>query len=404
MIGGRVNTGTRRDVVWALAIVLIGFALEAAYLAGGHRLALDYDVYRAAGNAVVHGTSVFDPALNAQMRYPLPFTYPPVAALLAAPLALVGNHVGFALWDAVSVIVLVLVVRSAGQPFLRRLSRPGFGLTLVVLVALALAPVVVALDLGQVGIPLMAMCMFDCTLERTRWPRGLMIGIATAVKLLPAIFIPYLWLSGRRRAAITASATTAALSVAALVLLPSDSHTFWTDRVFDSSRVGSSSYFSNQSLQGMLRRALGVWASPLWLVLSALVIVGGLWVATRASQRGQELLGVSLVALAGVLASPVSWVHHLVWIVPVLVVLIGDATDRRRVTIALCLATLFAARLPYLAWSLPHGWGFAWLAGPLKDSYGLACLALLFALPRLVAPTTPRAEPRRRAPAVPSSS
>jgi alpha-1,2-mannosyltransferase len=368
---------------------------------------LDFDVYRAAGNSVLHGTSVFDPALATSMRYPLPFTYPPLAALLAVPFALVGNRMGLALWDAVSVVALAFVVRAAARPLLRRQTRPILALTLAVLVALALTPVVAALDLGQVGIPLMAMCLFDCVLERPRWPRGVMIGIATAVKLLPGIFIPYLWLTGRRRAAATATAVAVACSLATFLILPHDSHVFWTEHVFDNSRVGNITYFSNQSLYGMARRALGAHtgiALVLWLPLAAVVVGFGLRHAVLASRRGQELLGVSMIALVGALVSPVSWVHHLVWIVPVLAVVIGDATDRRRVVLALSVAAWFVLRLPYLARSIPDGWGLAWLAGPLKDSYGLACLVLLFVLPRLVSARSPRAEPPRPARVVPSSS
>ena len=398
---------TQRLVVPSLLLALTGLALEALNVARGHRLGLDFDVYRAAGNSVLHGASVFDPALSSSMRHPLPFTYPPLAALFAVPFALVGNRVGFALWDAVSVVALLFVVRVTAQPFLRRQTRPVLALTLAVLVALALTPVVAALDLGQVGIPLMALCLFDCVLERPRLPRGVMIGIATAVKLLPGIFIPYLWLTGRRRAAATATAVFAGCSLATFAFLPRDSHVFWTSRVFDNSRVGRITYFTNQSLYGMARRAFGAHTGlvlALWVPVAVVVVGFGLRHAVLASRRGQELLGISMTALVGVLVSPVSWVHHLVWIVPVLAVLIGDTTDRRRVTLAVSIAAFFALRLPYLANSIPPGWGFAWLAGPLKDSYGLTCLALLFALPRLVIPMSSRAEPRRPAPAVPPSS
>ena len=54
---------------------------------------------------------------------------------------------------------------------------------------------------GQVGIPLMACCVLDCMLPRTRWPRGLLVGVAAAFKLVPGVFIPYLVLTRRWRAA-----------------------------------------------------------------------------------------------------------------------------------------------------------------------------------------------------------
>ena len=95
------------------------------------------------------------------------------------------------------------------------------------------------------------------------------------------------------------------------------------------------------------------------------------------------MLGIALVALVGVLVSPVSWIHHLVWIVPVLAVLVGDATDRRRVRLAVVVAALFTLRLPYLGDNIPRGWHLGWIAAVLRDSYGLLCVFLLVTLARL---------------------
>lgn len=387
----------------ALGTVAIGLGLEVRDLGVHYRQGTDYDVYWAAGRAVVRGKSVFSPWMATQMVHRLPFTYPPVAALFAVPFGLVSNRAGFLAWTLTSVLMLALVVRATTPLLVGRCARPGIALILTILVALSMTPVLTGLGLGQPGIVLMTMSLFDCISPRPRWPRGLLVGIATAVKLLPGIFIVYFWLTGRRRAAVRATVTAATLSFAAALALPGDSRTFWTSRIFDNSRVGNNAYFSNQSLNGMLRRVLGAHAELLWVASALVVAVVGMRLAMQASERGQELLGVCLAALVGVLVSPVSWVHHLVWIVPVLAVLIADATDRRRVVLTLSLAAFFALRLPYLGDSFDPGWGHAWLAGPLKDAYGIACLVLLFTLPRLVG-ATPPAEPRQPAPAAPPAS
>jgi alpha-1,2-mannosyltransferase len=128
-------------------------------------------------------------------------------------------------------------------------------------------------------------------------------------------------------------------------------------------------------------------------VLAGAVAVFGLRRAAVASRRGQELLGLALAALVGVLVSPVSWIHHLVWIVPVLAVLVGNAADRRRVALAVSIATLFALRLPYVGDNIPPGWHLGWIAAVLRDSYGLLCVFLLFALAQLVSVPRPVTEP-----------
>ncbi len=381
----------------ALAIATIGLVFGTIRLIGPFDYGYDFAVYRAAGSAVVHHESLFGPWIGQHLDHPLPFTYPPLAAVFAVPFALIGNRLGYALWNAASIVALVFVVRATTKPIVRRFSSPGLALAVVCAIAMALTPVQDEIGFGQVGIVLMAMCLFDCAQPRTRWPRGLLVGAATAIKLVPGVFIPYLWLSGRRRAAVVATATFAVLSLGGAAVMPADSKTFWTSRVFDNGRVGSSGYVSNQSLNGMLARAFGSHVHLLWhlvwFMLAAATAGFGLRRAALASRRGQELLGIALAALVGVLVSPVSWIHHLVWIAPVLAVLVGDATDRRRVTLAASIAMLFALRLPYLGDNIPPAWHVGWIAALLRDSYGLLCMYLLFALARLAAVALPVTEP-----------
>ena len=377
----------------ALAIATIGLLFGAIRLIGPFAYGYDFAVYRVAGSAVVHHESLFGPWIGQHLDHPVPFTYPPLAAVFAVPFTLVGNHLGYALWNIASIVALFVVVRAATRPLVRRFASPRLAFGVACAIALALTPVQDEIGFGQVGIVLMAMCFFDCYLETTRWPRGLLVGTATAIKLVPGVFIPYLWLSGRRRAAVVATATFAVLSLAGTALMPGDSKTFWTSRVFDNSRVGNSAYVSNQSLNGILERALGAHVDVIWFVVAAAVAVYGLRRAALASRRGQESLGIALAAIVGVLVSPVSWIHHLVWIVPVLAVLVGDATDRRRVTLAASIAMLFALRLPYLGDNIPPAWHVGWIAALLRDSYGLLCVYLLFALARLADVARPVTEP-----------
>jgi alpha-1,2-mannosyltransferase len=391
-----------RLVVLALVVAAVGVVSAVTRVLAHDKYGIDFDVYRAAGKAVLHGKSLFSPWLEQQMGKPLPYTYPPAAALVAVPFMAVSGVSGYLIWNAFSLVLLFFVVRRAARPLLERAEHPGVLLLLVVLLAYSLTPVQDEIGFGQVGIVLMAMCFFDCVPEKRRWPRGLLVGIATAVKLIPGLFIPYLWFSGRRRAAIVATATAIGCSLAGWLVLPGDSHTFWTSDVFNNSRVGNNSYFSNQSLNGMLRRAFGPNVNALFLVLAVCIAIYGLRQAVIAARAGDHLLGISMTALTGIIVSPVSWIHHLVWLAVVLLVLAGDGSNRRRVALALGLALFFSLRVPYIGDPLPAGWGYAWLAGPLKDSYGLACLALLFTLPRLTAST--RAAPQPPAPAVPASS
>src|ERR1700683_4860531 len=73
---------------------------------------------------------------------------------------------------------------------------------------------------GQVDMVLLAMAVTDCAASAPRWPRGALVGLATAIKLVPGVFIVYLWLSGRRRAAVTAVIAAAAWTIGSRLLVP----------------------------------------------------------------------------------------------------------------------------------------------------------------------------------------
>jgi alpha-1,2-mannosyltransferase len=331
----------------------------------------DLAVYRAAGEAILHGHSVY--GSFDQLRVPLPFIYPPIAALLAAPFTFLPETPANVLWTAATVVWLAIVVRVCFAPLLDRFGRRApIALLLAVGAMLALSPVEEHLRFGQVGIPLMACCVLDCMLPRTRWPRGLLVGVAAAFKLVPAIFIPYLALTRRWRAAGVAAGTFAGLSLLGVVVAPSDSWHFWTDKMFEPT---SPTFFTNQSLGGIFERdAFGPW-HLFWYASVVVIIAFGLWRAVAASRAGDELRGVAITGLIGVLVSPISWIHHLVWIIPALAVIVGRGNDKRRIAVAFVVAGLFVARLPYVGYNQLHNQGT--LATWLEDSYGLLCLGLL---------------------------
>ena len=151
----------------------------------------------------------------------------------------------------------------------------------------------------------------------SRWT-GIGIGLATAIKLTPGIFIIYLLLTRRWRAAATAAAAAVAATLFGAAFAPSETWRYFTSIIFDTSRVGFIDSTMNQSVNGLLARL----SDPLppsglaWLALGGAIAAVGLWRARRAALAGDELAGMTLAGLAGVLISPVSWVHHIIWLFP----------------------------------------------------------------------------------------
>jgi alpha-1,2-mannosyltransferase len=270
----------------------------------------------------------------------------------------------------------VWIVRTAFARFLER--RHDGALAWLLVIGMAAAPLAATLWFGQLGIVLTAAVMADALPSaRRRLPRGVLVGAATAVKLTPGIFIVYWLITGRIREALRALATALALTVAVAVVRPTASGVFWTSTVFDTSRVGDVASVVNQSLRGALLRA-GV-ASPLaWIALAGAVACIGLGRARRAHRSGDELAAIALVGLTGLAISPVSWIHHAVWVVPAIGLALGDGSSIERRRAAVGLTVLFLLRLPDWTADLSLAGPMAQLPG---NAYLLAYLALIAALP-----------------------
>jgi alpha-1,2-mannosyltransferase len=290
----------------------------------------DLGVYRAAAAAADHGKRLYD------VRFPpfhLPFTYTPFAALVFVPLTWLS-------WDRLRVVVVVVNVAALfGSVALSvRLTggRTGWPARLATILLLGAAclwtePVQQTLRFGQVNLVLLLLVLIDLNLPDRSPAKGALIGIAAAIKLTPAVLIAYLFVTGRRVAALRAAGVVAATAALGAVFLPQASWAYWTHDVFGARRIGNPLYVANQSVNGVLVRLLGpgLVTDLLWAGVAAVVLVVGLVWAARLHRRGQDLAGAVVAAGAGLLASPISWSHHWVWIVPA-VVLASEAARRSR--------------------------------------------------------------------------
>ena len=85
------------------------------------------------------------------------------------------------------------------------------------------------------------------------------------------------------------------------------------------------------------------------LPLLLLTAASGLWLAAQAHRRSSPFLGVLICAATCLIVSPISWVHHMVWVVPAILWL-ALAPDRPRWGRPLAAATAV------LFWSAPVWW------------------------------------------------
>ncbi len=366
-------------LAWSAALACVA-PIVLGYLTSrpDQRLA-DLDVYRTGGASVLHGQPIYH--LLTQAPQLLPFTYPPIAAVFAVPLAMMPWPAAQVVWVAFIYVPLAVTIWYAFRPLLARAARYApVAYAALFVVCAYLFPLRDQMRFGQVDILLVALCVADCAAVSPRWPRGALVGLATAVKLVPGVFIIYLWISGRRRAAATAAAAAAAWTLGAFLLLPRDSLFYWTNALFSSSLAGSNTGTSNQSLRGMLLRLFLPSTAPAALWVIAVIVVGaaGFVTARRVSRTGGEMAGVAITGLLAVLLSPVAWIHHLTWVVVVIGAVAGDGRDRRRLAVAAGIAVFYTVTLPWWGLSLLQVSWLPKLAGrTVQSSFGLGAIALI---------------------------
>ncbi|AOR36140.1 hypothetical protein BFF78_38350 [Streptomyces fodineus] len=273
---------------------------------------------------VRHGGRIYD--------YQVPgtaygFTYPPFAALAMLPLAPLDRHSAIAASLLANLAALAAILRILAGPDWRRHGWYRWSLCLCLLALFE--PLRDTFSFGQVNLVLLALVLGDSWLlatGRARWA-GAGIGLAAAVKLTPALFIGLLLLAGRRRAAALATAVAAAATALAAWADPAASRFYWTEALWDTSRVGRLGYVSNQSLQGVLAR-LGETDRPLWATAVLLTLCVWAWRTRGAVKAGDWTAAFALTGAAACLVSPITWVHHLVWLLPSFAVLLRAGHPR----------------------------------------------------------------------------
>jgi len=324
---GRLAGALAWSVVIALAVTSVVAAL------GRPDLFPDLTVYRAASGALGQGGVHLDQVRGSNGGL---FTYPPAAALLLWPLRLAPVAVVGSLLAAASMVAAASCARLGAR------CAPWWIAGAAVACALETVPFRNTISFGQVGVLLMAMVAFDLLLPATPWPRGVLTGLAAAIKLTPAIFIVYLLLAGRRDEARRATAAFVAAAVIGFALLPRASWRFWASDAWHTDRVGDITTDHNRSLWGLLVRA-GAPTLAVLLVCLVVAAAGVIWAAR--AEHSNPAAALTAVGLTGCLISPITWTHHMVWVLLALTAILATPTDIRYRIAGAGVVTVTYARL-----------------------------------------------------------
>ncbi|MEV6815574.1 glycosyltransferase family 87 protein [Micromonospora sp. NPDC051296] len=380
--------GAKRAVGQVGAVIVLAVAVAAflSVTAARHGF-FDLQVYRGALVFWAHdGGHLYD-YLRPATQYG--FTYPPFAALVMLPMAYLSWHGAIVVSVAAGVVTGAVLIWWLLDPVSRRAGwTHWFAFAVALCLAAAFEPMRETINFGQVNTLLLFLVAVDLLRllpGGSRWA-GIGIGLATAIKLTPGIFIVYLLVTRRWRAAVTATGAATGATVLAAALFPDASREFWTTALWNTGRVGELAFISNQSLRGVVARLDPQHPSTLaWLVLVAATVALWAWRSRAAASAGDEAAGLALTGAVMCLVSPVTWVHHLVWLLPGFLLLVDNGMaapprSRRRRVLLVAVTVGYGFLISRIVWAWE--WDFAGVDGFLfSNTYVWISLALLAFLP-----------------------
>jgi alpha-1,2-mannosyltransferase len=306
--------GSRGPLLVGLPLLAVSVTLLLLHTHGYH---IDLEVYRLGVQTWLAGGDPYGPLPPTISGLGLPFIYPIFAAIVLAPFALVP-------WTVAWVSLFVLSLASLGLTLyvttLRAWPAGGRGgalavATLALPLLLWIEPVLETFEFGQVNLILMALVAVDLLAPRTWWPRGMLVGIAAAIKLTPAAFVLFFLLRRDVRAAVVAAVTGVAATALGFLVDAQASATYWFGG--PASGVSGSVFYTNETVQAVVARwgVHGPLLTGIWLVAAVVLLV----LVVPIIRRADPAVAMSATAAFTLLVSPTSWSHHWVWIAPALV-------------------------------------------------------------------------------------
>ncbi|MFL6529631.1 MAG: glycosyltransferase family 87 protein [Chthoniobacterales bacterium] len=380
-----------RPVLVALVIFLytpFAYYHGVKLLPGG---SVDFPTYHYAAEMVfLEGKSpyppgAFDTASDQMGTLVVPYLYPPPSLLAFAPLALLSFSPGKTLMILASHVcylwaIWLLLTRLTPLPTERRLRDLTIILSLVYL--FLFDPAIVTLQLGQVNLivlPFLFLALAGMRSNATAWKIALPLSIAILLKTYPALLlVPLLFRRQFKAIALTCAFFGVYTAIAALVL-PLDVWSTWFQYVLPKggyTNHEASAMLWNQNINAFVSRLLigdplaqaplpfPSVAKPIATAFGLTVLGSTAYFAFRSARRdGQRTMSDTEIAtflLTIFLIAPLSWEHHLVYVLPAASVALCFLVERRTdwvpgvlIAAALC---LIAWRVPFADESLRHGW------------------------------------------------
>lgn len=331
----------------------------------------DVMAYKNAGIFALQGAYLYDDNYTFVEGILMAWMMPPFAAIVLSPLAFVPDELLYLVWSFVQVIALSLIVLVAFKDFFARFTNRAKILAFlgVLFVAAGFGPNQDNFITGQINIVLAALIFLDIFIISKKDKRfeGFFVGIAAGIKILPGIFILYYLITKQWRKALNGTlGFLATIGVSALLLWENTKY-YWGQLAFikaDTRNEGFAITYFNQSLRGMIDRALGHESPQIsiqWIIVAGIMLIACLVIASKLHNVGFEVAAISIVGLVLVLAAPTSWIHYGIWVVPAVGVILGNGENKGRTLAAIIvsiplLQQIMGVPLPYLPAIIDEWW------------------------------------------------
>jgi hypothetical protein len=359
--------------------------------------------YAASMSVFEHGESPYDPEhlqllMGNNVRV-YPYFYPPPSLLLFRPLSLLSYRNARYVFLLVNHIVFLILIWAIPLYLLHAGQRRSIALFAVCIVyALTFHPVINTLYNGQINILLLASLVLFWLLARSgnAVAAAFFLALAIMLKTYPLFIIPMLFLIGRWREAAYTVAWLGLAAIVSLIILPDIIWHDWLTNVLPTGGyiripIGlfSPAVPSNQSLNGFFARIFteNEWSNPLSVNPNLARIltygVAGLTaVATGISARrsfrihNDSLDRTILVTLPAIyLIAPLSWGHHLVYLIPSILILLNSRSSLgsipKFIFYSLCISSAVLISMQYMIRFKFYGvvvlWGLCMFTACSKD-------------------------------------
>lgn len=364
-----------------------GFAIYQVFLRG-YISTVDLAVYRQAGYDLIHSIPLYTSQFGIRLNVRLGYVYPPIASVLFVPFALISMNLTKWIWTILSILELVVVARISFARFLGDQKNYKYSyLFLITSLVIWVSPMYNNLIYGQIDILVLTLILVDLVYLnencRPKWlPEGILIGVAAAIKLVPALFFIYFLIIRDFKRLKNSVITFAGFTLIGFLIIPSDSKSYWLHYLENTGKNDNAWYFTNQSLDGMLRRFFPTNWFDIWVPLVVAMVIFGFITAYNANKRHQYFLAVILIGTLGVIISPISWIHECIWVIPIIGFILDDGKTFMRTAAAIGYYIFTTVELLQLGKHLIHH-GFKIPGDILENSLGLSLILILFFLSKL---------------------